>query len=437
MTAPALAFTLAAIAAGLLLLGRVAHARFGAALGSGVLVLVALATPLADVAARARAADAAAFALAAAALWLRGRAAPPALAQAGAIGAAAGLAAGLHWPNAALVLLALWPPVRMRAAAVAALAGAGACVVVAAAGLAPPAALAAPHLALALFGSRDGLLFLTPILWLGIAGLAAESRRAPAVPAAAALLLGLHALAPAAAEAPRERLAALLPLLAVGLGAALQWTWRAVRRAPRSPVYAAALVLVCWNLLLVQQYASGMVPRDAPVSFARVARNGAALLARPLGAPVAWPANWLFAARHGVGPERFDAAAGKRLPRGRDGAAVIDVGRLEVDGALLLEGWSVRHPCGGAVCRAVEARARVLVPDAGRAALRLTVRASGQGGLAVEGASGVAALGAAAADLAFELPRGPAGPRAVTLAVTPGGRALVDRIEARPGADAP
>src|SRR4029453_3102793 len=104
-----------------------------------------------------------------------------------------------------------------------------------------------------------------------------------------------------------------------------------VRRAPGAPLWMAAALLVSCNLLFMQQYATDMIPRDFPVSFAQVARNQATLVARAVGSPLSWPANWLFAARHGPGLERFDAAAGKRLPRPSGGALTIDVGRLDLD----------------------------------------------------------------------------------------------------------
>jgi hypothetical protein len=188
----------------------------------------------------------------------------------------------------------------------------------------------------------------------------------------------------------------------------------------------------------MQQYAADMVPRDAPVSFPQVARNGAAIVARAVGTPSAWPANWLFAARHGTGPERFDAAAGKRLPRGAGGAVTLDVGRLDHDDALLLEGWSVRHRCGAEVCRAVEGDARLLLPVHARARMDLVVHASGQGTLSVAGARGAAgarSLGPAPAALVFDLGEMPAGLHALRLTVPPGGRALVDRLALRPRAE--
>jgi hypothetical protein len=429
VTAAAVALCLGA---GLLLLQRVLRRRLDGVLAAVTLGLTLLGTFAFDLLARERRADAAAsFALAALALFLRERPGPLDLRRAAAIGAAAGGAAALHWPGAALVLLALpREGERARVLGVAALAAAAVWGVASAVATAPPAAFTWQPL-LALFGSRQGLLHLTPALWLGVLGLALQLRREgrAAGPLAAAVIgmVALHGACPQAC--PRERLAGVLPLLALPAGLLLRALRDAVRRAPGSAAWAAGALLACWNFLFMQQYARDMVPRDFPVAFAQVARGSAALVARAVGAPLSWPANWLFAARHHTGPERFDAAAGKRLPAGRDGALTIDVGHLDTDDALLLEGWSVRHRCGDAVCRAVEGRARLLLPPLSGPAV-VVVRASGAGSLAA-GPGAAQPLAETAADLRFPLDTAD-GLRAVTLHVPPPGRALVDTVTVRP-----
>jgi hypothetical protein len=61
----------------------------------------------------------------------------------------------------------------------------------------------------------------------------------------------------------------------------------------------------------------------------------------------------------------------------------IDVGDLEQDATFLLEGWSVRHPCGDAVCREVEGRAEMAVPLERAATSSLHVLVVGTGELRV------------------------------------------------------
>src|SRR4029079_16028715 len=105
--------------------------------------------------------------------------------------------------------------------------------------------------------------------------------------------------------------------------------------------WAAGIALVGWNLAFMEQYASGMIPRDFPVSFAEVDGHTAALGAGRLGAPTSWPANWVFALRHGVGPARFDLVEGKAVPRDAGGAAVVDAGPGGLDKRLLIGGRRV------------------------------------------------------------------------------------------------
>jgi hypothetical protein len=435
------ALVAAALAAGAAVLHPVLRRRLDGALTALTLGLTLLATFALDLLVRLPLVSAAAaFLLAALALFVREQPGRLTASRALAIGAAAGLAGAAHAPGAALALLAL--PRRGESArplAVALLATAGVWAGARALGLAAPLPAGPWQPLLALFGSRQGLLYLTPVLWLGAFGLMLQLRRGAreAAPQVAAVLamIGLHAAcSPAAGSCPREQLAAALPLLAPPIGAALAALRASARRAPLAPLLAATALLVSGNLLFMQQYATDMIPRDFPLPFAQVARNQAALVARAAGAPLAWPANWLFAARHDTGPERFDAAAGKSLPRSPDGTLTVDVGRLDVDEALLLEGWSVRHPCGAGVCRAVEGRARLLLPVEEEGPLELVVRASGRGTLAA-GDGPEVPLAAEGSDLRFLIGDGPRGLRTVTLRVTPpSGRALVDRLTVKAGA---
>ena len=90
--------------------------------------------------------------------------------------------------------------------------------------------------------------------------------------------------------------------------------------------------------------APSCIPRDDTVSFPGVAENSARLLAGVAGSPIAWPANWIFAARHGLPAARYDLLAGPGRAR-RDGRArAIDVGDLGRDAALLRRGLERAPP---------------------------------------------------------------------------------------------
>ena len=112
---------------------------------------------------------------------------------------------------------------------------------------------------------------------------------------------------------------------------------------------------------------------------------------------------------------------------------VIDVGHLRTDEALLQGGWSVRHPCGDEVCRAVEGTAELLAPIREPRDVDVTLSAAGAGTLtmAVNGVPVLAAPLAAYVRAHFvRLPRARLrrGLNAIVFTMPPGGRALVDRI---------
>lgn len=249
-----------------------------------------------------------------------------------------------------------------------------------------------PYLLETFFSSRHGLFYWTPVFWLAYVGLLAFARRERRT--------GLALLAPVAVMTyvnvcsgdwwaggsySNRRFDSLLPLLAVGLAAALAALLRFAARRPAAVVGAGGLALVGWNLLFMQQYRRNLIPRDDTVEFARVAGNSAALLADLTGTPLAWPANWIFAARHGLPASRYDRMAGKYLfYRQNNLGGVIDLGDERADPALLDDGWTSLRACGpGAVCRAVRGSARLFAPLDVPETLDLSVLARGTGTLAL------------------------------------------------------
>jgi len=250
----------------------------------------------------------------------------------------------------------------------------------------------------ALFSSARGVLFWSPVLWAGVLGyLWLGPRERPrvrplllALCAVAGVLLVVAGLRGGNSDPDPFRARGFetaLPLLAVGLAGSLAWLRDVALRRPGRVLALGGALLVLWNLLSIEQYRRRLLPADDTVAFPRMAETNARLLSEAVGTPFAWPANWLFAARHDVRADKYDLVAGKSLSNGgRAGSGVIAFGDDRVDPALLAEGWSGREPCGVGVCRRVLGRARLLAPLAGRIALAgvdVTVRAAGRGTLEV------------------------------------------------------
>jgi hypothetical protein len=307
--------------------------------------------------------------------------------------------------------------------------------------------LGGPDLGVALFSSVRGFLFWAPLAWAGLLGCASlwpQDRRA-----SVALLFTLAAMVGVGSwlADPRDGatllagpLDAAWPLLGFGLGLGLESLRVVVAKRPGSALATAGAILVIWNFLLMQQYRDWRIPRDGTVSFARIAANSADTLARLVGTPMAWPANWLFAARHGLPVQRFDTVVGARIFEGR--RAVIDLGDDRVDPSLLGDGWLRRAPCEGAICREISQRAQILAPLPAAESLALTLRARGSGTLrlAVNGATvGAFPLGAPLQEHRVRVPahRWRRGVNEIGLSVAVGDRASVDlltldRVETRP-----
>ena len=308
-----------------------------------------------------------------------------------------------------------------------------------------------------LFSSWSGLLYWSPVLGLGFFGCLRDrqARRRAATPTneprrihfgAAedpAVALGPALLVAAAVGAVTldfgpyrgARFAPVLPLLALGVGRALDGIRTLALHRPLVPVAIGIAALAAWNALLMAQYRDGRIPRDDTVSFPRIARNAAADVSGAVGSPTAWPANWIFAARHHVSVARYDLLAGVDLfgPPARGLEGVIDVGHLRTDEALLQGGWGVRHPCGDGVCRDVLGAAELLAPIREPRDIDVVFTAAGAGTLTVA-VNGVPVLAAPLTDEiqahGVRLPRARlrAGMNIIVLTIPPGGRALVDRI---------
>jgi hypothetical protein len=356
---------------------------------------------------------AASFFMAAAVLaawWPARRALTPA--RAAAVGALIGLAATVRWQNAVLLLLpaaSLLP--RLRREPGLAL-GPGAAALLAFVLGALPQMLAwkaifglyllpdpphgkdflrldHPYLLNTFFSSRHGLLFWTPLLWGAVFGLVALWRRdrftALAVLPPILVMSYVNACSGdwwAGGSFSNRRFDSVLPLLGLGLAAAFDALLAAMRRRPGRVVFLAGVLFVAWNQLLIVQYAERKIPPDDTVSFAAVTEYNAKVLGRHVGTPLAWPANWVFAAEHGLEKARYDLMVGKYLfYRQNNLGGLVKMGDARADPALLGGGFGEPRPCEGGTCRPVVGLARIMAPLDVPEPLEVAVRARGRGTL--------------------------------------------------------
>ena len=197
----------------------------------------------------------------------------------------------------------------------------------------------------ALFSPASGLLSLTPVVYIAVIGMAAYGRHevAPALATLAALVIWPWVGAP---------LLGIVALTAPGLAAVVNW-------ACRKPLLAVAPLVVfafAWNYWLMVQYTAGMIPKDAPVSFATLVRQQADVHTRaPYVYPFAFPANVYFAWREGVPIARYDALAVE--PR-RDS---IDMVFDRAADRFLLDGWGPLTSSASGVARGLNSDRATLV----------------------------------------------------------------------------
>jgi hypothetical protein len=223
-----------------------------------------------------------------------------------------------------------------------------------------------PFLMNTLFSSRHGLLSWTPVLWAGYLGFLPLLKRRPrlAWPLVVPLVLMTYVNACsgdwwAGGSFSNRRFDSLLPILALGLAAALEVARDAMAARPGAALGFLALPLVVWNVALMEQVRRGMVPRDDTVAFPRLVGGAARVVADAVGSPPTWPASWLFAWRHGRPAGQYDLLVGRYLFYRQNNMG----GHVEVGGPgaeeMLGEGWGPAQTVDGVRGRAVQGRARL------------------------------------------------------------------------------
>ena len=237
-----------------------------------------------------------------------------------------------------------------------------------------------------LFSSRHGLLSWTPVLWAGFLGFLPLLKRKPAL--AVPLLLPLLVMTYvnmcsgdwwAGASFSNRRFDSLLPVLALGMGAAIEAVRRLVRRKPELALAGLTLPLMVWNGALVEQVHLGLAPRDDTVDGPRLVGNAAKLVSDPLGFPTTWPASWIFAWKTGLSPGRYDRLVGRYLLyRQNNRKGRIRIG-ADDDRPMLGEGWGPAVRGDGPTYRTIRRDARVLAPLDVPEDLEVRVRAAAEG----------------------------------------------------------
>ena len=212
----------------------------------------------------------------------------------------------------------------------------------------------------ALFSSTQGWLSLTPVAYVALVGSFFYLRRNP-LPAIASFavfsvwVVGAGSLLPGADAGPFSNgLTSALALFAPGLATV-------VEGARRRPLFAVAPLIglaLANNYWLMVQYTTGMIPKDAPVSFATMMRQQADVHARPPYAYLfAFPANAWFALRERLPIDRYELLAFE--PR----SASLDITLSRAADRFLLEGWDAPGPDEvGAVRWIGESRATIALP---------------------------------------------------------------------------
>ncbi len=187
-----------------------------------------------------------------------------------------------------------------------------------------------------LFSPNHGLLSWTPLLYLAVLGLPLFIRRAPAV--GGLLTVGflaqlyIHSIMRiwwGGSAFGARRFASSALVFAVGLASMLGW----LRRRPTFALAAVLGGLVLGNVFFMQDVRRGRLPSGEGIRFDDMF---ASTYAR-IGNPFSFPANVLFAWRHGTSARHYDEL-GLRVYDN----PVIDLGE-EGDDRFLTHGWSGRE----------------------------------------------------------------------------------------------
>jgi hypothetical protein len=129
-----------------------------------------------------------------------------------------------------------------------------------------------------LFSGFHGLFSWHPVTLVAVVGLVTLWLRSPVVALAGGaffvaqvLVVGSYDTWPGGASFGARRFVNCTPVFALGLASLFEWL--RVRSGVERYARVAVSLLVVWNFGLAIQYATGLIPRDAPVQMSRIVRN--------------------------------------------------------------------------------------------------------------------------------------------------------------------
>jgi hypothetical protein len=210
-----------------------------------------------------------------------------------------------------------------------------------------------------LFSPHHGLFAWSPLLYLGLAGLAWWARTAPGrALCVLAFLLALTRLNagvadwPAGAAFGARRFDATLPFFGLGLAVAARATATLARRKPLLVPAGACAAAIAWNVLLARAHRTW--DQSGAIAFEQMGHGVVSAWDRAAGSPFALPGSLFEWMRGGTPPRDWEALY---MDRGFERWSV----RMGEDDRLFLAGgWSEPRGLGKDRARAIEGEAAVL-----------------------------------------------------------------------------
>ena len=248
----------------------------------------------------------------------------------------------------------------------------------------------APSLSEVLFSTRHGLFCQTPITFLAIVGLFAFWGRAGRLGAILLVALAVQWYINAAvsdwwagASYGMRRFSGSILILGIGLAAFLDLLSRVLdrhRRVVRGVLLGGiVLFFVYLNIEGIRLYRQDKIPGSATWSVADALRGTAVKrfgqVYRRVGNPFSFPANWIFARKYGVRPDRYDEVVGSYFAYDHPFPGYrLNVGRAEYDPYLIGSFFDLRSNSGSPSTRVIRGSGRFLVPLYEKRSYRLVFR---------------------------------------------------------------